>query len=163
MNLKEKFKKAKGITLIALVVTIIVLLLLAGISITMLTGQNGILNRATQAKAETTRSQAEEKVKLATLYPNNAFDRFDSQMGKSKETFVISPEEAQQKLKSFYSSEEFLANEFNLWFSTTESCFRFFYHGAAKVPPQEMFSFLDAQCASEVPAIASFCKKKKEK
>ena len=43
-------KKQNGITLIALVVTIIVLLILAGISISMLTGQNGILNRAAEAK-----------------------------------------------------------------------------------------------------------------
>ena len=43
-------KNNRGITLIALVVTIIVLLILAGISISMLTGQNGILNRATEAK-----------------------------------------------------------------------------------------------------------------
>ena len=42
-------KNNKGITLIALVVTIIVLLILAGVSIAMLTGQNGILNRASQA------------------------------------------------------------------------------------------------------------------
>ncbi len=42
--------KNNGITLIALVVTIIVLLILAGISISMLTGQNGILNRASEAK-----------------------------------------------------------------------------------------------------------------
>ena len=41
-------KNNKGITLIALVVTIIVLLILAGVSIAMLTGQNGILNRASQ-------------------------------------------------------------------------------------------------------------------
>ena len=40
-------KNNKGITLIALVVTIIVLLILAGVSIAMLSGQNGILNRAT--------------------------------------------------------------------------------------------------------------------
>ena len=50
MNLNKKFKRNKGITLIALVVTIIVLLILAGISISMLTGQNGILNRASEAK-----------------------------------------------------------------------------------------------------------------
>ena len=43
-------RKDRGITLIALVVTIIVLLILAGISISMLTGQNGILNRASEAK-----------------------------------------------------------------------------------------------------------------
>ena len=45
--------KSRGITLIALVVTIIVLLILAGISISMLTGQNGILNRAVEAKEKT--------------------------------------------------------------------------------------------------------------
>ena len=42
-----------GITLIALVVTIIVLLILAGVSISMLTGKNGILNRAVEAKEKT--------------------------------------------------------------------------------------------------------------
>ena len=46
-------RKNRGITLIALVVTIIVLLILAGVSINMLTGQNGILNRAKEAKDET--------------------------------------------------------------------------------------------------------------
>ena len=39
----------RGITLIALIVTIIVLLILAGVSIAVLTGENGILNRATEA------------------------------------------------------------------------------------------------------------------
>ena len=42
-------RNQKGITLIALVITIIVLLILAGVSIAMLTGQNGILTRATDA------------------------------------------------------------------------------------------------------------------
>ena len=45
--------KESGITLIALVVTIIVLLILAGVSIAMLTGENGILNQASKAKEET--------------------------------------------------------------------------------------------------------------
>ena len=57
----------KGITLIAFVVTIIVLLILAGISISMLTGQNGILNRANEAKIATINKNAEEKVKLAVM------------------------------------------------------------------------------------------------
>ena len=50
-KLKEKVnKKNNGITLIALVITIIVLLILAGVSISMLTGQNGILTRGTKCK-----------------------------------------------------------------------------------------------------------------
>ena len=63
--LKETLKRNKGITLIALVVTIIVLLILAGISINMLTGQNGILNRAAEAKEKTGTTQTEELVKLS--------------------------------------------------------------------------------------------------
>lgn len=58
-------KNNKGITLIALVVTIIVLLILAGVSIAMLTGQNGILNRASDAGKETAIANAKEKVTLA--------------------------------------------------------------------------------------------------
>ena len=57
----------KGITLIALVVTIVVLLILAGISISMLTGQNGILNRAQEAKEKTDQSQKDEKIRLAVM------------------------------------------------------------------------------------------------
>ena len=64
-NLEEKKCRNRGITLIALVITIIVLLILAGISIAMLTGDNGILKKATTAKEETTRGAAEEKVKIA--------------------------------------------------------------------------------------------------
>ena len=62
---KETLKRNKGITLIALVVTIIVLLILAGISISMLTGQNGILNRAAEAKEKTGIANEVEQRKLA--------------------------------------------------------------------------------------------------
>ena len=63
--MKNKIKEERAITLIALVVTIIVLLILAGISINMLTGQNGILNRASEAKESTGAAQTEELVKLS--------------------------------------------------------------------------------------------------
>lgn len=59
------FKQKKGITLIALVITIIVLLILAGISISMLSGDNGILQKTTTAKENTEKSQIEERIKLA--------------------------------------------------------------------------------------------------
>mgnify|MGYP004586667991 FL=1 len=65
--LKDIFKKNKGITLIALVVTIIVLLILAGISISMLTGQNGILNRAAEAKERNESSSALEEIQLVVI------------------------------------------------------------------------------------------------
>ena len=60
-----KFKKQKGITLIALVVTIIVLLILAGVSIAMLTGNNGILTQGKRAKEETTVGHEKEAVQMA--------------------------------------------------------------------------------------------------
>ena len=59
-------KNNKGVTLIALIITIIVLLILAGVGITMVTGQNGIMNRAKDAKEATALKSAEEKVNLAT-------------------------------------------------------------------------------------------------
>ena len=62
-----KIKQAKGITLIALVITIIVLLILAGVAISMLTGENGILKQATRAKDTTDKSEFEEQVKLAVM------------------------------------------------------------------------------------------------
>ena len=62
--MKTKFKNAKGITLIALVITIIVLLILAGVTIATLTGDNGILNQAGKAKDKTTEAEAIERVKV---------------------------------------------------------------------------------------------------
>ena len=60
----KKIANNRGITLIALIVTIIVLLILAGISVSMLTGQNGILNRAAEAKEKTRVAQEDESQKL---------------------------------------------------------------------------------------------------
>ena len=57
-------KKQKGITLIALVITIIVLLILVGVSIATLTGENGILTRASDADVETRAATVEERKNL---------------------------------------------------------------------------------------------------
>lgn len=59
------FKQEKGITLIALVITIIVLLILAGVSISMVAGDNGILSRATKAGDNTDSASVRELVKTA--------------------------------------------------------------------------------------------------
>ena len=57
-------RNQKGITLIALVITIIVLLILAGVSIAMLTGDNGILTRANDAKEDTAVAEAVERINM---------------------------------------------------------------------------------------------------
>ena len=64
--MQEKVKKeTRGITLIALVITIIVLLILAGVSIATLTGENGILTRAQDARTETEEAEEREAIQLA--------------------------------------------------------------------------------------------------
>lgn len=60
--MKNMYKKNSGITLIALVVIIIVLLILSGISVGVLVGDNGILNKSIQAKDLTDKSQIKEEV-----------------------------------------------------------------------------------------------------
>ena len=57
----------RGITLIELVITIIVLLILAGITIAALSGDNGILTRAKEAKEKTQQSQKEEEKTLSNM------------------------------------------------------------------------------------------------
>ena len=64
-NLKERVNGKNGITLIALVITIIVLLILAGVTIATLTGDNGILTKAQNAKTQNDKATAKEKVDLA--------------------------------------------------------------------------------------------------
>ena len=61
----KKIKEDKAITLVTLVLTIIILLILAGISIATLTGKNGILTKAQQAKETNIRSTAKEQLELA--------------------------------------------------------------------------------------------------
>ena len=63
-RIKMKAKSNKGITLIALVITIIVLLILAGVTIAALSGDNGILRRATEAKEQTNQKNDEETEKI---------------------------------------------------------------------------------------------------
>lgn len=63
----RKFKGRKGITLIALVITIIVLLILSGVAITMITGDNGILNTAIRAKEATRGGEVKERVALGAV------------------------------------------------------------------------------------------------
>ena len=63
----REIKTNKGITLIALVITIIVLLILAGVTIAMLTGDNGILTKANNSKNETAKATAKEKVQTEVM------------------------------------------------------------------------------------------------
>ena len=95
LNLKQK---EKGITLMALIVTIIVLLILAGTTIATLTGDNGILTKAQEAKAKTEEAQEKEGIEIAIFsvvsnengYQNlnqiNLQNEIDNQFGNGKAT-----------------------------------------------------------------------------
>lgn len=72
----KKFDRNKGITLIALVITIVVLLILAGVTIATLTGDNGLLKRAQDAKNKTEQAQKDEQNIL-----NNYEDKLNEYTG----------------------------------------------------------------------------------
>lgn len=91
---KMRFKNKSGITLIALVVTIIVLLILAGISVSMLIGQNGILNRASEAKEKTEIAQKDEEKTLQGY--ENVINKYTS--GKTVSELFDSTGEIEGKL-----------------------------------------------------------------
>ena len=95
MKGKGIFEQSKGITLIALIVTIIILLILAGITIGTITGDNGIINKAQSAKEETEIANEKEVVEKATVQTmgNNKFgnvekdglqDELDKETGEGK-------------------------------------------------------------------------------
>ena len=74
--------KEKGITLIALIVTVIVLIILAGISISSLTGEDGTVLNASKAKLKTEVKDIEEQIELKEINEN---DGEDFQFGTLKE------------------------------------------------------------------------------
>ena len=86
----EKIKKQEtGITLLILVITIIILLILAGVTISAITGENGIIGNAGQAKEETEIANEKEIVEKATVqamgnnkYGNIKEDELQSELDK---------------------------------------------------------------------------------
>ena len=85
-KLKKQLKINKGITLIALVITIIVLLILAGVTIATLTGDNGILTKAQNSKEKNAQKTVEEQINLAV------------QASRINEGLVINKEILEQEL-----------------------------------------------------------------
>ena len=73
------FKKESGITLVALVVTIIVLLILAGVAISLTIGENGILTRAQNATKKWDEAEAQEETEMNTF--TNTYDNLLQNLG----------------------------------------------------------------------------------
>ena len=68
--MRLEIKQEKGITLIALAITIIVLLILAGVTIATLTGNNGILTKATESSETSEREKTRERIGLSVQAAN---------------------------------------------------------------------------------------------
>ena len=67
MKKEIKNKQERGITLIALVVTIVVLLILAGVSLSLVLNNNGVISRAKEAKNRYAEAQKNEENQLNEL------------------------------------------------------------------------------------------------
>ena len=83
----KKFRKNQGITLIALVVTLIVLLILAALAINLTIGDNGILTRGQEAKNKTEQASEDELRKLTQLEAATHFEDYeyiDNSTGEEK-------------------------------------------------------------------------------
>lgn len=71
------FKKEKGITLVALVITIIVLIILAGVTISLVVDDNGILQKSQDAKTNMANAQNQENEELQNVanYMNHVLEQ----------------------------------------------------------------------------------------
>ena len=99
----KKIRKNKGITLIALVITIIVLLILAGVTIATLRGDNGILTKAEEAKLSTELSgykEALELYKVEKYSENSNFEEETLTAGKVELNYNTKPTEETGNIKT---------------------------------------------------------------
>ena len=98
--MRKNLKNNEGITLIALVVTIVVLLILAGVSISMLTGENGIITQSQNSKEATEQARVEELVDLAV----------NSLIGENQgSTSGITPEMVAEEVNEMENREDIYA------------------------------------------------------
>ena len=98
--MKGKLENRKAITLIVLVVTVVVLLILAGVSIAMLTGNSGILTQSMRAKISTELSSYKEELelfKIEQISKNDGFIEGSLTAGKNNLFYNTQEEEEQGK------------------------------------------------------------------
>ena len=112
-------RKSKGITLVALVVTIVVLLILAGVSINLVLGQNGLISNAKDARDKTLEAEETEGANL-----NTASDYIKQTAGVSASGITA---EDYGKVVTNYNAdgktwEIFYADESNVYLITREKC-----------------------------------------
>ena len=103
MRTKEVKTRNKGITLIALVVTIVVLLILAGVSISMLSGDDGIITKSKEARISTELSGYKEELELyksEKYMENNEFEETTLTAGKEDLNYNTKESEEEGNIKT---------------------------------------------------------------
>ena len=94
-------KNNKGITLVALVITIIVLLILAGVSISMVVGENGVLNRATNAADKTSEADVKSALENAIMGCQGSFiEEWEKNPNKDFLTWLEKENKGADKIKA---------------------------------------------------------------
>lgn len=105
--------KTEGITILALVITIVVLLILAGITIGMLTGEDGIIKKAQEAKKATDIAEIEEEVQVLWfqllqetmrehLTPTELAERFQNKLRKRDDKATVNYREEDKIYEVYY-------------------------------------------------------------
>lgn len=122
----KTMQEEKGITLIALIVTIIIMLILAGISIKLAIDNNGVIENAKEAKNQYEQSQTEEDSKLSDL-SSIMKNKLDANRGNSSN----SGEEESSVTVSGFEAPDSMLSEYNYSFSVTTK----------KSNPQEKLKF----------------------
>lgn len=112
MGAIEDKKKVTGITLVALIITIIVLLILAGTTISVLLGDNGILNKAEEASVKTKFAKIQEELDLyvaAKMVKNFNFDvnTLNAYTTEDSLNYNTKPEEEKGNIKTILSATKY--------------------------------------------------------
>ena len=106
---RDNYEKAKRNNINSIVITIIVLLILAGVSIATLTGQNGILTQARAAKEATENTQQDEKDKLQKIYDFMSSNTYDVPKANDSTPGILAGSGSQDNPYLIESIEDLLA------------------------------------------------------
>lgn len=97
------FKQEKGITLVSLVITIIVMLILAGVSMSMVMGDGSVLDQATAAVENTELANVRDEISMAVAgAQTNYYATFANTSGRS----TLTKELTKLKMKEFTSADK---------------------------------------------------------
>ena len=124
MDTKER-KQQKGITILTLVITVIVLSILAGVTISAITGDDGTITNASKAKFRTEVRDIEEKIELEEIKHNNGkdfqFGNLEKLIGRTDEyneilsiengNLVYDPEKVSDKQKEWLEEMDIQARQ----------------------------------------------------